>query len=111
MDHTHDMMVEVYRAPTNADYVDMKTVALSTMGLRPVTETKAEWMKAMCDAEHSPIRLLRWMFRIHAPYWVLNELRTHHVGCEMWMQSSRDDRQEKFDRNDAPQGMMRECYW
>lgn len=109
--NTADMGVELMRGPGLRDYHIVKEVALATIGKRPVNEPKEEWLAALADAEHSPVRMLRFVIRMWAPYWVLNELRTHHVGAEMWMQSSRNDRQNDFDRGTAPQGMTRIAIW
>lgn len=101
------MKVRLMKYPNREDLNEVKAHALTTMGKTAVSEVTDEWLYKIADAEHSPIRELVFKFRMDAPYWVLNELRTHHVGCEMYMQSSRNDRQGDFDRNEAPQGMMR----
>ena len=103
----NEFRVRIVRGPEREDLRACKDAALATIGKRTVNEPDDKWLFALADAEHSPIRELVWKLEIEAPYWVLNELRTHHVGCEMYMQSSRNDRQSDFDRNKAPQGMVR----
>jgi Thymidylate synthase complementing protein. len=65
----------------------------------------------LLNAEHSPIRLLRFVFLLEdIPYYVSNHLVRHHVGCTPFVRSQRNDRQDSYDRNaarqDAPVSMM-----
>lgn len=108
---TKNYNVIMLKAPDQNTLNACKEAALATVGKRMVNQPNDSWLFRIADAEHSPIRRLEFSFTLEAPYWVLNELRTHHVGCEMYMQSSRNDRQSDFDRNEAPQGMLRICQW
>lgn len=112
MSDSSGFKVEMVEFPSYEQVQAVKELALRTISKRPVNEASFEWLCKIVQSEHSPIRSLVFKFDIEAPYWVLNELRTHHTGnTEMWMESSRNDRQSGFDRNDAPQGMLRRCYW
>lgn len=55
------------------------------------------------QARHSPIRYLQFSFLIECPYWVSVHLCRHHVGVQPYVKSQRNDRQDQYDRNKAPQ--------
>lgn len=65
-------------------------------------EPSAEWKKAILIAEHDPIRDIIIKFRWKdIKYWVAMHWKTH-----IWrsrVDSQRNDRQSKYDRNKAPQ--------
>lgn len=65
-------------------------------------EPSAEWKRAILIAEHDPIRDIIIKFRWKdIKYWVAMHWKTH-----IWrsrVDSQRNDRQSKYDRNKAPQ--------
>lgn len=65
-------------------------------------EPSAEWKRAILIAEHDPIRDIIIKFRWEdIKYWVAMHWKTH-----IWrsrVDSQRNDRQSKYDRNKAPQ--------
>ena len=40
------------------------------------------------------------------PYWVSVHFVRHHIGVNHYVQTQRNDRQTKYDRNEAPQGQL-----
>ena len=63
-----------------------------------------EWLHKILEARHSPIRELWYRFVLEdVPYWVSVHLVRHHVGFQPYVQSQRNDRQDKYDRTKAPQ--------
>lgn len=74
------------------------TVKKSPLGKEP----SKEWKKAILISEHDPIRDIEVKFRWESiPYWVAMHWKTH-----IWRgrtNTQRNDRQELYDRNKAPQ--------
>ena len=98
------MTVELVRAPLNDDFMWMKECAIGTIGKKCVTQPTSEWIHKMLKARHSPCRELIYSFVLRdIPYWCSNHLVRHHVGVNWYVQSQRNDRQDKYDRNKAPQ--------
>lgn len=88
--------------PTAEDWLEVKRRALVTIGKRPVTPPSEEWMRDILEARHSPIRYLRFSFLLEVPYWVSVHL-CRHVHAQPYVKSQRNDRQNDYDRNKAPQ--------
>lgn len=97
------MKVELLKYPTEQDWVEVKRRALVTIGKKPVSPPSEKWKRDMLRARHSPIRYLVFSFLIECPYWVAMHLTRHHVGAQPYVRSQRNDRQEMYDRNAAPQ--------
>lgn len=97
------MKVDLVRTPTPEDYLWCKQCALGTMGRDSDTPPTREWLHRILEARHSPIRELRFGFVLEVPYWVSVHLVRHHVGFQAYVQSQRNDRQDNYDRNTAPQ--------
>ena len=73
------------------------TVAKPPLGKEPSKAFK----RAILISEHDPIRDIEIKFRWHIPYWVAMHWKTH-----IWRSrtnSQRNDRQDKYDREKAPQ--------
>lgn len=74
------------------------TVSKSSLGKEP----SKEWKKAILISEHDPIRDIEVKFKwASIPYWVAMHWKTH-----IWRgrtNTQRNDRQELYDRNKAPQ--------
>ncbi len=101
------MRVEVLRHPTRADWRRCKTLALNTVGrLDDEPEVTDAWMRRMLRSGHSPIRTLMFTIRMEVPYWVSVHFARHKYGVEHYVASQRNDRQSKYDRNEAPQGQV-----
>ena len=71
-------------------------------------EPSNSWKARILLAEHSPIRLLQYMWTWKdIPYWVTNHLVRHHEGCEKFVVSQRDDRtNSNISRKDKKQGEL-----
>lgn len=96
------MKVEMLRHPTLEDWVEVKRRALVTVGKTAVNPPTLEWSKSILRARHSPIRYLQFSFYIECPYWVSVHL-CRHIHAQPYIQSQRNDRQDKYDRTKAPQ--------
>lgn len=94
--------VSLLSAPTDTDWLAVKARALVTIGKKAVSPPSSEWKRAILEARHSPIRYLRYSFFIECPYWVSVHL-CRHVHAQPYVKSQRNDRQNAYDRNDAPQ--------
>lgn len=94
--------VSLLSAPTDTDWLSVKFRALVTIGKKVVNPPSSEWKHAILEARHSPIRCLRYSFYIECPYWVSVHL-CRHVHAQPYVKSQRNDRQDAYDRNDAPQ--------
>ena len=89
--------------PTERDWVECKRRALITVGLKAKTPPDSEWKHSILEARHSPIRYLKFSFDlIGIPYWVRVHL-CRHVHAQPYVRSQRNDRQDEYDRNKAPQ--------
>ena len=77
------------------------TVAKPPLGREP----SSKWKREILISEHDPIRDIEVKFRWrNIPYWVAMHWKTH-----IWRSrtnSQRNDRQTKYDRNEAPQGQV-----
>ena len=100
-------MVEILRHPTEEDWKRCKLLALTTMGKRYVkTMPTDEWKYRILRSPHSPKRTLMFTIRMQVPYFVSVHFVRHKIGVEHYVQSQRNDRQDRYDRNDAPQSAM-----
>ena len=106
------MEIRLTQYPTEQDWLECKRRALFTAGLTKVhTAPSAEWKRKMLEARHSPIRCLRFSFDlIEVPYWVTVHL-ARHVHAQPYVQSQRNDRQDKYDRDEAPQNAPVNMIW
>ena len=97
------MHVEVIKYPTAADWQLAYDIALETEGKVATTAPTQRWKERSLAARHSYIRDLPFHFRlVDIPYWVSVHL-VRHVHAQPYVCSQRNDRQNKYDRNKAPQ--------
>lgn len=104
------MKVELIEYPTEEDWIAVKRRALVTIGKKPLTPPDEEWKRRILEARHSPIRRLHFSFYLEIPYWVSVHL-VRHVHAQPYVQSQRNDRQTRYDRNNAPQGETVKMIW
>lgn len=97
------MKVELLRYPTDKDWEWVKTCTLNTVGKKMVNAPTEEWKVKLIESEHSPLAELWFGFRLEIPYWVSVHFVRHKIGINHYVQSQRNDRQSKYDRNTAPQ--------
>lgn len=96
------MKIELLEYPTDAVWAEVKRRTLVTVGKKPVNPPTEEWKRKILNAQHSPIRYIRFSFYMEIPYYVSVHL-ARHVHAQPYIQSQRNDRQSKYDRNKAPQ--------
>lgn len=83
--------------------------ARKTAGKKPLDkEPSSKWKRRILLAEHSPIRLLEFDFSWEEiRQWVTVHLVRHHIGCEKFVHSQREDRRElDVPRDELPQGAL-----
>lgn len=100
------MKVEMIKHPTDEDWLFTRQCTLNTIGKTTTKLPSDEWKVKLLESEHSPIRTLWFAFKMEIPYWVSVHLVRHKIGVEHFIQSQRNDRQEKYDRATAPQGEL-----
>lgn len=105
------MTVKLLKYPSEEDWLFAKQCALETVGLNAVTPPDFEWKRKILRARHSPIRELRFAFELeNIPYWVSVHL-CRHVHAQPYVRTQRNDRQDKYDRNKAPQDAPVTMIW
>jgi thymidylate synthase ThyX len=88
--------------------------ARATVGKKPIDkEPSDEWKDKMLMAEHSPIRLVEYdIYLEDIPSFVATHLVRHHIGCEKFVVTNREDRRnvnpEEVNRL-TPVDMMMTC--
>lgn len=88
--------------------------ARMTVGKKPLhKEPSDEWKGRMLMAEHSPIRLVEYdIYLKDIPSFVATHLVRHHIGCEKFVVTNREDRRsvnpEEVNRL-TPVDMMMTC--
>lgn len=98
------MKVIVSRYPTQEDWNRARVLALGTEGKEGNNPASDKWKDKMLRCEHSPIRTLMFTIElIDIPYWVSVHFCRHKYGVEHYVRSQRNDRQNMYDRNTAPQ--------
>lgn len=106
------MEIKILKYPGDEDWMLCKTCALATVHKNAVTAPGIDWKKHILEARHSPIRELRFVFRIDGiPYYTAMHLVRHHVGCQPYISSQRNDRQSDYDRTKAPQDAPVNMIW
>lgn len=104
--------VELLKYPTQEDWLWAKQCALVTVGLHAKTPPRFSWMEDSLEARHSYIRELRFGFYLsNVPYYVAMHLVRHHVGCQPYVRTQRNDRQSGYDRTAARQDAPVDMIW
>ena len=104
------MKVKLIKYPSAEDWIFCKQCALETIGKYTEKEPTWQWKHAILRARHSPIRVLQFAFELEIPYWVSVHL-CRHVHAQPFVRSQRNDRQEEYDRNKAPQDAPVKMIW
>lgn len=106
-----DFKVEVLKHPTEEDWMLCKKCTLVTVSKDSNIPATDEWKIKLLKANHSPVRTLQFCFRLtNIPYWVSVHL-TRHVHATPFVSTQRNDRQEKYDRGEAPQNAPVDMCW
>jgi hypothetical protein len=82
------------------DWIRVVNAARRTVGKKPIDhEPSTAFKRKILLAEHSPIRLLEYDFTIEdIRQWVTVHLVRHHEGCEKFVHTQREDRNEEIER-------------
>ena len=100
------MKIKILKYPTQQDWQWVKTCTLNTVGKKSTSLPTDEWKIKLIKSEHSPLRELWFGIKMEIPYWVSVHFVRHHIGVNHYVQTQRNDRQNKYDRNLTPQGEM-----
>ena len=100
------MKVEMIKHPNDDDWLFCKQCTLNTIGKTTTKLPTNEWKVKLLESEHSPIRTLWFAFKMEIPYYVSTHFVRHKFGVEHFVQSQRNDRQDKYDRTKAPQDTL-----
>lgn len=100
------MKVELIKHPTDEDWLFCRQCTLNTIGKTTTKLPTDEWKVKLLKSEHSPIRTLWFGFQLKIPYWVSVHLVRHKHGCEHFVETQRNDRQDNYDRKKAPQDTL-----
>jgi thymidylate synthase ThyX len=99
--------VNLIKYPKKEDWIIVKNDALKTVRKETETPPNSEWKTRILTSEHSPIRDLIFMWEwIDIPSWVSVHITRHKFGIEHFVTSQRNDRQNDYDRNKAPQDAL-----
>lgn len=105
------MKITCTEYPTNQDWIACKERALVTVGLNIKNPPDDTWKKSILKARHSPIRRLRFSFKLEGiPSWVSVHL-VRHIHAQPYVKSQRNDRQNNYDRTKAPQDSPINMIW
>jgi thymidylate synthase ThyX len=105
------MKITCIEYPTEQDWIACKERALVTVGLNVKNAPDESWKKSILKARHSPIRRLRFSFKLEGiPSWVAVHL-VRHVHAQPYVRSQRNDRQSNYDRTKAPQDAPVDMIW
>ena len=106
----NEFSVELIKYPDDDDWFFAKECTLVTIGKKSVLAPTDEWKKKMLRARHSPIRELKFAFKLSIPYWVSVHL-VRHVHAQPYVKTQRNDRQGSYDRNKATQDAPVTMIW
>lgn len=95
--------VEILKYPSEEDWMLCKTCTLNTVGKTSTKLPTDKWKHKLLMSEHSPIRTLNFCIKMTIPYYVSVHFCRHFTGVTHFVQSQRNDRQDKYDRTKAPQ--------
>ena len=78
----------------NVDWKRIKSACMTTISKQAGDkEPSTEWKRKLLLCEHSPVRRSSISFKFdEIPYCISTHFVRHHVGCEKWIGTSRDDR-------------------
>lgn len=94
--------IRLIGAPDANDWLGVYTRALSTIGKTPARNPSSEWIAAMLEARHSPIRRAVYSFELKG---IPSNTATHfarHVHAQPYISTLRNDLQRTVDGDHAP---------
>ena len=105
------MNVEIIKYPTEEEWLLVKKCTLVTVGKETNKPPTEKFKRDILRARHSPIRELRFVFYLtDIPYWVSVHL-CRHVHAQPYVRTQRNDRQNEYDRESAPQNAPVDMMW
>lgn len=105
------MKIELWKHPTDEDWLLCKKAALLTVWKDTDTAPTFEWKVKMLKAMHSPIRLLNFMFYIEDLPSYISVHFVRHIHSIPFVSSQRNDRQDMYDRRKASQDVPVRMAW
>lgn len=88
------------------NWQEVKDAAMNTIGKDTGKYPKSTWKKIMLQAEHSPIRRIRFFWRwSDLKYWISVHFVRHKFGIEHWVSTQRTDR-TGINRDEIPQSAL-----
>lgn len=101
------MKLNIIKYPDEDDWKIVKIDALTTVWKKFKNLPDSTWKQKMLASEHSPIRDLVFHFTFEdIKSWITVHLVRHHEGIEKFVSTQRNDRQENYDREIAPQNSL-----
>jgi len=93
---------------TKGNWREVADAARTTIGMEAGSgEPSSEWKRRILKAEHSPIRLLKFKWQwVDLKSWISVHFVRHKFGIEHFVRSQRNDRQDEYDRDSAPQSTL-----
>lgn len=106
------MIVKLLEYPTDQEWLGVKQGCLVTIGKKTVINPPDfEWKRDILVARHSPIRYLRFSFLLEGiPSYAATHL-CRHVHAHPYVKSQRNDRQNDYNRDSAPQNSPVNMIW
>ena len=105
------MNVEIIKYPTEEEWLLVKKCTLVTVGKETNKPPTEKFKRDILRARHSPIRELRFVFYLtDIPYWVSVHL-CRHVHAQPYVRTQRNDRQNEYERENAPQNAPVDMMW
>ena len=105
------MNIELVKYPKEEDWLLAKQCTLVTVGKETEVPPTEKFKIDLLRARHSPIRELKFVFRItDLPYFVSVHL-CRHIHAQPYVKTQRNDRQDKYDRKKAPQDTPVDMMW
>lgn len=105
------MKIELIKYPTEEDWLLVKQCTLVTVGKETDQAPTENFKRKLLRARHSPIRELKFVFYLQdIPYWVSVHL-CRHIHAQPYVKTQRNDRQNIYDRNSAPQNAPVDMMW
>ena len=99
------MNITILRHPTDKDWERCKMLAMNTIGKTWTGDVIEDWKVKILRARHSPIRTLMFTIKMEIPYYVSVHFVRHKFGVEHYVSTQRNDRQKKYDREEAKQSV------
>ena len=105
------MNIELVKYPTEEDWLLAKQCTLVTVGKETNVPPTEKFKRDLLRARHSPIRELKFVFRLtDIPYCISVHL-CRHVHAQPYVKTQRNDRQSEYDRDAAPQNAPVSMMW